>query len=271
MFCPICFTPIPSDTGTCVRCSWVTTAFVVRQGEIDCSEARLPPDDLIYRVMGSKDPQSFLAAGREVAESFVRGLDRSDRRLRDCPRILDFGSGCGRVLRWLIPKAPDSVWTACDIDAPAIDWVRQNLPSVTAITSETSPPLPFDDGQFDLVLGYSVFTHLPTEYQDVWLKELRRVTHPGGTLLLTVHGPSAFRGAAARSSFTAEHLDSYIEDGFFYWSNDFWKDHFPAYYQTAFHQPSYIRSHWTQWLEIEGVMELAAYPNHDLVLARRSN
>ena len=58
-----------------------------------------------------------------------------------------------------------------------------------AIASDGLPPLPFDDARFDLVLGYSVFTHLNVQYQDAWLGELRRLVRPGGILLLSISGP----------------------------------------------------------------------------------
>ena len=269
MQCPVCLADLSDDSDTCPRCGWVMTAYVVRLEDFDCSQARLPPEEPVYRVMGGTDPRDFLMAGCEVAHSFLRILDRAGSRLQDHSEILDFGAGCGRVLRWLLPDAPSSAWTACDIDASAIEWVRQNLRSAEALVSHTWPPLPFDDGRFDLVLGYSVFTHLPVDHQDAWLEELRRVTRPGGLLLLTVHGPSAYRNASTRSTFHKEHQGAFEQQGFIYWSNDYWKDHFPAYYQTAYHDPSYILRHWTRWLDVVKVMERAAYPNHDVVVARR--
>ena len=72
-----------------------------------------------------------------------------------------------------------------------------------------------------------------------------------------------------RSTFHKEHQRAFEQQGFIYWSNDYWKDHFPAYYQTAYHDPSYILRHWTRWLDVVKVMERAAYPNHDVVVARR--
>lgn len=272
MICSICLSALPEDVQTCPRCRYVTTEFLFRPNAIDLSVAHLPPEDLVFRVMGNKDgpnPIRFLSSGREVAQSFVRALDQVDRRLRDFEQILDFGAGCGRVLRWLLPKAPKSTWGACDIDEPAIEWVGENLPVASAIATQPLPALPFDDGQFDLVLGYSIFTHLPGDYQDAWLEELARVTRPGGTLLLTVHGSVAYEDAAAASPAHAQYMEAFNTEGFVYVSNDYWKDHFPAYYQTAYHHPSYVRRHWSQWLEVDAVLELGAYPNHDVVVARK--
>jgi len=38
------------------------------------------------------------------------------------------------------------------------------------------------------VIGYSVFTHLTEAMQRQWLEELRRITAPGGLVLVTAHG-----------------------------------------------------------------------------------
>jgi ubiquinone/menaquinone biosynthesis C-methylase UbiE len=47
------------------------------------------------------------------------------------------------------------------------------------------------DEFFDLVIPYSVFTHLTREVQKAWLAEMRRVIAPGGLLIASVHGQFA--------------------------------------------------------------------------------
>jgi SAM-dependent methyltransferase len=46
--------------------------------------------------------------------------------------------------------------------------------------------LPFEDGSFDLLIAYSVFTHLPEDVATHWMKELSRVAAPGAVLAYTV-------------------------------------------------------------------------------------
>ena len=100
--------------------------------------------------------------------------------------ILDFGCGCGRVIR---------NWARLDVDAAgsdlsgsAIVWCRENLSFARFETNGLSPPLAFGDASFDLAYALSVFTHLPEAIQHDWMDELRRVVRPGGFVLLTMHG-----------------------------------------------------------------------------------
>ena len=69
--------------------------------------------------------------------------------------------------------------------------VREAFPRGRFQETGPYPPLPFPDAYFDLVVAYSVFTHLEREVQKAWLAEMRRVLAPSGLLLATVHGEFA--------------------------------------------------------------------------------
>ena len=137
----------------------------------------VPPPELLARI-GEESAESYLGAGRAIktdVEALTGPLD--DRS------VLDFGCGCGRVLRHL-GGAPVGV----DIDAEAVAWVNANLgPSATAKTIREAPPLPFDDASFDVVVAVSVITHL-TDLWAEWLLELHRVLKPGGVLVASFFG-----------------------------------------------------------------------------------
>ncbi len=108
--------------------------------------------------------------------------------MTDATRVLDFGCGCGRVLAYLRREIAGEL-TGSDIDGEAIAWCQENLAEVgTFVRNEIMPPLPFPDATFDLTYAVSVFTHLPKRMERAWLRELTRVTKPGGYLLLTTNG-----------------------------------------------------------------------------------
>lgn len=99
--------------------------------------------------------------------------------------ILDFGCGCGRVMRrW----AGLSNVHGCDVSAEAVAWCRANLPFARFATNGPVPPLPYADEAFEFIYALSVFTHLVEGQQRAWMRELRRVLKPGGLLLITTHG-----------------------------------------------------------------------------------
>lgn len=122
----------------------------------------------------------------EVGEIWVDKLDRllakQGAALADMEAILDFGCGCGRVIRHL-PEGPRLVGT--DYNPELIGWCREHLP-FEFTQNRSEPPLPFPDETFDFVYALSVFTHQRPELQRPWMAELERITRSGGFLLISV-------------------------------------------------------------------------------------
>ena len=118
------------------------------------SSAPLPPLELADRVgavSGSaRSLEPFLAygrAGRELLEQMLPG----DWTWKD-KRVLDFGCGAARILRHFLPEATEGQFVGCDIDAPSIGWLQENLcPPLEAFVNDEAPPLDQPDGAFDLV------------------------------------------------------------------------------------------------------------------------
>jgi SAM-dependent methyltransferase len=161
------------------------------------TRAALPSDELIVAVSCRRDVQHFLDTGRLTAESIARSLFAADRPLPTYSSVLDFGSGCGRVVRHLM-TASNAMMSATDIHHDAIAWLCQYSPTITAKMCGLAPPLPFADSEFDLIYSVSVFTHLPFELQMQWMHELHRTLRPGGVLLLTTQGDGFSHQLSAR-------------------------------------------------------------------------
>lgn len=232
----------------------------------------LPPPELMFRVSGGRDAKVFLNSGRETVADFAAALASVGKSFSDYEHVLDFGCGCGRVLRWLLADGLTGI-SGSDYDAPAVAWVRENLPGVDARVNGGLPPLEFPDSAFDLIFSFSVFSHFDEDYQDAWLEELWRVAKPGATILLTTHGDFNW-------SYTKEHifnalpnleeLDArYREKGFLYFTEDGWEHHFPDFYHTAWHSEAYIRERWGRWFEVVEVRSGQARPTQDLVVMRK--
>jgi SAM-dependent methyltransferase len=103
--------------------------------------------------------------------------------------ILDFGCGCGRVTRFWHGATKARI-CGTDYNQQLIEWCQQNLPFAAFGANQLTPPLTYDDGEFDLIYAFSVFTHLTEDLQAPWMVELTRVLKPGGHLLLSAHGDS---------------------------------------------------------------------------------
>ncbi len=234
----------------------------------------VPPPDLIRRVAGTDNIEWFETVGRRAVDEFGEALALIQRRYEDLHSIYDFGCGCGRVTRWLVRRAGHARLYASDIDREAVTWLQACLPRVDGRLNDWLPHLPFPNQAFDLVLSLSVFTHLPEDYQDAWLEELRRVTRPGAVLLLTVHGPTHWEYVLEKSFATApnrDELDGEIKrKGILHYRYDDWDPHFPDYYHMTWHLPDYIRRHWSRWFQVEHILEAKALSVQDIVVLTRA-
>jgi ubiquinone/menaquinone biosynthesis C-methylase UbiE len=105
-------------------------------------------------------------------------------------RILDFGCGCGRVLRFWKERSEELEIHGTDYNPKLVEWCQDNLDFVNVSTNDAAPPTSYTEDYFDIVYAISVFTHLSEEMQAPWLKELIRITKPGGHIIITVHGRS---------------------------------------------------------------------------------
>jgi SAM-dependent methyltransferase len=147
----------------------------------------LPPRRLIVSVAGTPDRRWFLESGRLAADSIRELAARHGRPVEQADAMLDFGCGCGRVLRrWRDLRGIDLAGS--DANEAAVAWCRANLRFARFATNDLEPPLPFGTDEFDLVYALSVLTHLTEPLQRAWLRELGRIVRADGLLLLSTHG-----------------------------------------------------------------------------------
>lgn len=155
-------------------------------GGFDPRTAPVPPART-WELPDETEPTVYLDSGRQHVATMAAVLGRAGTRLDPAMRVLDFGCGHGRMLRWLPePRGTGAAW-GVDVDAARIAWARANLsPPFRFATTSALPHLPFADRSFDLVYAGSTIPHL-AELADSWVLELARVTRPGGLMYLTVY------------------------------------------------------------------------------------
>lgn len=171
--------------------AWLAVDGVLEYPEVAARHAPLPPEELRATVCGGIERRGHLYTGfedfRAVAEIYEcyaqRGVDRIDA-------VLDFGCGCGRVLRWFRQAVPDCRRVGADVRAAAIAWCRQHLDGAF-LANTPEPPLDLPTNSVDLSYALSVFSHLALDQSDAWMRELVRVTRPGGLILASTHGAFA--------------------------------------------------------------------------------
>jgi SAM-dependent methyltransferase len=98
------------------------------------------------------------------------------------PRILDFGTGSGRMLDFLEDSQPSTC--LCGIDMSLDSLLLTSRKRALALV-EPGGPLPFRDDSFDIITALFVFHfRLPTAVR----RDLRRILHEEGLLIGNVYG-----------------------------------------------------------------------------------
>ena len=233
-----------------------------------------PGEELVSRVAGGTDRDAFFESGQQSVRDVNRALSFLGKSLEDYPTVLEFGCGCGRIMLWLEHVAAKASLHGTDIDERAIKWAQENMPYATFKVNGGRPPLDYPDAFFDLVYNHSVFTHLDEEYQDQWLAELRRVTKPGGTILLTVHGDDALRyyeDLSAKAGGDSAWLRREVRNAgiAFIRQDSNLGGPFPDFYHSTFHAPWYVFDRWGANLRIKAYLASASLGFQDIVLMER--
>ena len=163
-----------------------------------------------------------LAAGGALydADLVAEALGRAGADIGEARRGLDFGCSSGRLVRALDAAWPETEWHGCDPNADAIAWARDHLPGIAFERSPLEPPLPYEDGAFDVVCAISIWSHYGEQAAQAWLAEMHRVISPGGRLVLTAHGMQSVAHYARTGQRAAAELDrvraALYRTGFFF-------------------------------------------------------
>ena len=223
----------------------------------------VPPLDLIQRIgpMGDIDPAEEYERSGQLHRELIEATLPDDWTWPG-RRVLDFGCGIGRVLRQFAPEAEVAEIWGCDLDRPSVTWLQENLsPPFHFFESADAADLPQEDGSFDLIYAFSVYTHLTDNWAG-WLREHHRVLKDDGLLLVT------FLGEGMIESLIDERWDEDRIGMNTMQHGNPWDCGGPL----AFNSQWWIRSHWGRAFEI---LELrpqigdGTVPSHGLALMRK--
>jgi ubiquinone/menaquinone biosynthesis C-methylase UbiE len=227
--------------------------------EYDHHTFPVPPKDLWLHYGVTAD--EYLSLGKEHVNSMLSIAGSSDFSLREGHRVLDFGCGAGRMIRWLHNVAAQCEIWGLDINARCIKWCQQNLsPPFKFATITTTPHLPFEDKHFDFIYCSSVFTHID-DLADAWLLELKRITAPGGRIFITVHDkhtadlvmnhPEKCRNYAHRVDWFRGLLMAYDKKANFTGSDYSMFSIYPGGPQSqVFYDIDFLHEHWQRILDV---------------------
>lgn len=155
---------------------------------------RIHPDDDIFRFIagspGSYNPvRDYLSDGWRTLSELMALLEEVDQPLIHCRSLLEFACGHGRFTRHLAKLMPGRI-TCSDVLPDAVDFVREQF-EVDAFCSDMQPEQVRFPKRYEVVFVLSLFTHLPVEVWQRWLRALAAAVQPGGLLVLSVHNEQA--------------------------------------------------------------------------------
>lgn len=228
---------------------------------------KTPPKHLIERVDGTGIAAFFQLKGAQNYWELVRAIEKQ-RTLKSIETMMDWGCGCGRLTGFFCNYSDIPNVYGCDIDTEAIAWCHSNYPDHKFAKIPLMPPTKYADNKFDLIVSFSVLTHLERSAQIAWLKEMERILKPDGLLLATVHGFTAAKamvGAEAAYQVKRDGIHDELQDSAL-------KGVAPdGYYRTVFVTPEYVRNQWTEILSVLDYIEQGASNFHDLVVMKKRN
>jgi SAM-dependent methyltransferase len=124
-------------------------------------------------------------------------------------KVLDFGCGWGRIGRMFLRETRANCITGLDVDPQFVELCRGLFDSDGFHLCSPSPPSAIVASEFNLIVSYSVFSHLSEPAVRAWLLEFHRLLKPGGFIAFTTRHETFLRYVEwAR---TADDADDYTQ------------------------------------------------------------
>jgi ubiquinone/menaquinone biosynthesis C-methylase UbiE len=150
------------------------------------------PDDEVQMGMHGTVSRQSVAGAMKFYRFITEHATASGVPIAGSCRLLDFGTGWGRMLRPFMRDLRLENLYGVEPNPWFCMLARGHNPYVSIVKSEYEPPLPFGQGVFNAVTSWSVFSHLGERMARSWLYEFHRVCAPGARLYLTTWGKRFF-------------------------------------------------------------------------------
>jgi SAM-dependent methyltransferase len=147
---------------------------------------RFPPLEIQEQTHGS----SGEAALREAAGFYEFVSTRTFFREKAVPgaTLLDFGTGWGRIARFFLRDFDLDGLFGFDPKRTSCFLARSLSPYLCVLTGGEIPDQTLPPNRFDVVVGWSVFSHLSEFSTAAWLEEMARIMRPDGYCVMTTFG-----------------------------------------------------------------------------------
>lgn len=192
-------TPVDSTSFDRITREWNVEECIARDNmplpALEDREYYHPGREYDYWLSGLRD---YFSVSQE--------LDRIGAPLCTGQSVFEWGAASGRALRHFVAQDDnDYRLFASDMNSNHVEWIlRYFPPGVLAFEASAFPFLPLEDNSMDVVMAFSVFTHID-EYEMAWIMEMRRILKPGGVAYLTFQSEHTW-GTLHEGHFLYQHL-----------------------------------------------------------------
>lgn len=114
--------------------------------------------------------------------------DQAKLSERKNPRILDFGAGWGRVIRFFLRETKAENLFAMDVMKEAVDFMHETKFEGNIIKCNELPPVSTKLENIDVIYALSVFSHLHESHFEAWMKYFKTILAPKGKLIFSSRG-----------------------------------------------------------------------------------
>lgn len=181
-----------TDWSSLTRSEWFDHVAAAADGQLSEGEQTavpgFPSADVQIRTTGQAGRNTLKEAFAFYEDTCLAFERTTGRPLNQNDKVLDFGTGWGRILRFFVREVGAENCYGTDVDDDLLALCRRLFHSPNFTKNSPFPPTPFKDNTFSLITGYSVFSHLSEAACRAWMKEFYRILRPDGMVALTTRG-----------------------------------------------------------------------------------
>lgn len=145
--------------------------------------ATISKNDWMWK--GNKNDEVYLRDGWSVGRSLLGASVLTGRAPK---RVLDFGCGHGRVMRWIRALFPEADIVASDRVRDGVDFCAQTFDAIPVYSNDAYEDIDLGE-PFNMIWLGSVYTHLPMALWHKLTRMLKDHLAPEGLLIFSYAGP----------------------------------------------------------------------------------
>jgi len=150
-----------------------------------------PDDNIQLRMIGSYG-KGALYEPKMMYQEIRRIAVKCKMQFDEKTILLDFACGYGRNVRFFMKDIFPGNLFGSDVCPDFVEICRNTFAStdnyneILFSVNNPFPPLSFDDKSINIIMAYSLFSHLSEDVSLAWLKEFYRILKQDGLLFLTL-------------------------------------------------------------------------------------